>query len=63
MPPLRDAHAVRLRHLEIVANREPAHRAALDPLDGDADVVQAHLGHSTEHNQVLARGRKTGAVW
>ena len=37
--------AARLGDLEVVADLEPADRTPLDPLDGDAQVVQPHLGH------------------
>jgi len=45
VPSLRDPYATRLRDLEVVSDLKPADRAALDPLDGDADVVEAHLRH------------------
>ena len=50
----RDADAARLRHLEVVADREPADRAALDPLDGHAQVVHLGLGHLPSIRGVLA---------
>ena len=58
--PGRDPHAVGLGHLEVVADLEPAHRPALDPLDGDPDVVEAHLGHAQTVLPALARGGRTG---
>ena len=39
-----DAHAARLRQLEVVADLEPANGAPLDALDRDAQVVDAHVG-------------------
>lgn len=46
MPARRDPHAVRFGHVEEVADAEPADRSALDPLDRDADVVEAHVRHA-----------------
>ena len=40
-----DPHAAGLGELEVVADLEPANRASFDALDGDAQVVQAHLSH------------------
>src|SRR4029079_11308669 len=53
---VRDAHATRLRDLEVVADLEPAHGPALDPLDRHAEVVEAHLGHPTTPTPIARVG-------
>ena len=42
---LGDPDSVRLGHLEVVADLEPADRAPFDPLDRHAQVVEPHLRH------------------
>ena len=46
--PGRNPDPARLRHLEVVADVEPADRSALDPLDRHTQVVELHhvLGHA-----------------
>src|SRR5438309_11980240 len=41
----RDTHSAQSHHLEGIADHEPAHRPALDALDGDPKVVEAHVRH------------------
>jgi hypothetical protein len=45
VPPFGNPDPARLRHLEVVADLEAANGAAFDSFDGDAEVVEAHLGH------------------
>ena len=56
---LRNADPARLGHLEEVANLEPADGAALDALDGHAQVVEPHLRHDDDHSPI-ARVRAHG---
>jgi len=46
VPTRRDTEAARLGQLEVVARLEAADRAAFDSLDGHAQVVDRHRGHS-----------------
>jgi enamine deaminase RidA (YjgF/YER057c/UK114 family) len=43
--PFGNPEATRLRDLEVIADLEAANGSALDSLDGDAKVVEAHVGH------------------
>ena len=45
MLPVGDPHAAGFGDLEVVADLEAADRTPLDSLHGDANVVEAHLGH------------------
>ena len=55
--PSGNADAARLGHLEEVAHLEPADRATLDALDGDAQVVEPHLGHNGYQTDSVIRTR------